>query len=152
MPQLSLHTPVGALTVSEEAGRVLSIDWGWGRDQTRSAVLVEAKAQLDAYFDGHLTEFDLPLDPGGTPFQRRVWEAISQIPFGQTQAYGIVAGRTGGSARAVGQANARNRLPILVPCHRVVGSVGLGGYSGGDGITVKEFLLSHERRFAQRAN
>ncbi len=148
MPQLSLRTPIGALTISEEDDHVISVDWGWGRDQTRSLLLVEAKAQIDAYLDGELTAFDLPLNPGGTPYQRRVWQAIMTIPFGRTQAYGSIARSVGGSPRAVGQANARNRLPILIPCHRVVGSSGVGGYSGGEGVTVKEFLLSHERRFA----
>jgi methylated-DNA-[protein]-cysteine S-methyltransferase len=147
VPQLSVHSPVGALTVSEESGRIVAVDWGWGRDQTASALLLDAREQLHAYFDGRLRRFELPLDPGGTAYQRRVWDEVASIPFGGTAAYGIVAAKVGGSARAIGQANARNRLPILIPCHRVVGTGGIGGYSGGDGVEIKRYLLGHERRF-----
>lgn len=151
VPQLSVHTPVGSLTISEEDDHVVSIDWGWGRDQERSALLLEARNQINAYLDGRLARFDLPLALAGTPYQQLVWTAVASIPFGRTAPYGVVAAQIGGSARSVGQANARNRLPILIPCHRVVAASGLGGYSGGSGLEVKHYLIEHERRFAHAA-
>ena len=146
MPQLSLHTPIGDLTISEEAAEIVAIDWGWGRDQTETPLLLEARKQLHAYFDGELTEFTLPLAWSGTSYQNRVWQALREIPYGQTRSYRQVAAQVGGSARSVGGANAANRIPILIPCHRVLGTTGLGGYSGGDGLATKRFLLQLESR------
>ena len=146
MPQLSLHSPIGDLTVSEEAGRIVSVDWGWGCEQTETALLREARTQLFAYLDGALTEFSLPLDPRGTAYQRRVWEALTRIPYGTTRTYAEIAADAGGAPRAVGHANATNPIPIFVPCHRVVATKGLGGYSGGDGLGTKRWLLDLERQ------
>jgi len=152
VPQLSLHSPIGDLTVSEEAGRIVALDWGWGRDQTPTPLLERARAQLFAYFDGDLPDcsFDLPLMPAGTPYRLRVWAALCAIPPGETRAYGAIAAVAGGSARAVGGANRANPIPILIPCHRVVASGGLGGYSGGDGLATKTWLLDLERRGSAR--
>ncbi len=144
MPQLSLHSPLGDLTVSEQDGRIVALDWGWGRDQTPTPLLARARDLLDAYFDGPVTEFDLPLAPAGTPYQRRVWQALCAIPYGQTRSYGALAGLVGGSPRAIGMASAANPIPILIPCHRVVAAGGLGGYSGGDGPATKRALLDLE--------
>lgn len=144
MPQLSLHSPIGDLTVSEENGAIVAVDWGWGRDQTESPLLRRAVAQLDAYFDGALDPFDLPLDPPGSAYRRRVWQALRDIPFGQTRTYADIAAIAGGVARSVGQANGDNPIPIFIPCHRVVASAGLGGYSGGDGLDTKRYLLALE--------
>lgn len=111
-----------------------------------AAPFAETKRQLAAYFAGTLTEFDLPLAPSGTPFQRRVWEALRAIPYGETISYAELAGLVGapGAARAVGAANGRNPISIVVPCHRVVGSGGaLTGYSGG--LDRKAALLEFER-------
>jgi len=105
--------------------------------------------QLDGYFCGNLTRFDLPLDPVGTEFQLKVWRALSRIPYGETRAYGQIASAVGqpGAARAVGLANNRNPLPIIVPCHRVIGADGsLTGYGGG--LPRKRKLLDLEARFA----
>lgn len=146
LPQLSLHTPLGDLTVSEEGGAIVAIDWGWGRDQTETALLCRARAQLEAYFDGTSTRFDLPLAPAGTPYRRRVWAALCEIPPGATRTYGEIARVAGGSARSVGQANGANPIPVIIPCHRVVAGSGLGGYSGGDGLDTKRFLLQLEAR------
>lgn len=151
MPQLSLHTPLGALTISEEGGAVVAVDWGWGRDQAETPLLLRAREQVQEYFDGERTCFDLPLAPGGTPYRQRIWAALQAIPYGETRTYLDIAGSTGGVARSVGQANGENPLPILIPCHRVVASRGLGGYSGGDGIETKRFLLDHEARIRARA-
>ena len=145
MPQLSLHSPVGDITVSEEGGAIVALDWGWGRDQDRTALLVEAVAQVHRYFDGRLRRFELPLHPAGTAYRRRVWDAAGRIPWGRTATYAELAAEAGGGARAVGTAMATNPLPILVPCHRVVASSGLGGYSGGDGLATKRALLRLEQ-------
>ena len=146
MPQLSLHTPIGDLTVSEADGAIVSLDWGWGRDQVETPVLTRARAQLHAYFDGELSVFDLPLAPAGTPYRRRVWQALRDIPYGATRSYGDIAAVAGGSARSVGQANGGNPIPIIIPCHRVVAAGHLGGYSGGEGLTTKRYLLALETR------
>ena len=117
---------------------------GWRRDD---GALAAVRAQLAGYFAGDRTEFDLPLVPDGTPFQLRVWEALKQIPYGETRCYGDLAKQLGraGAARAVGAANGRNPISIVVPCHRVVGAGGaLTGYAGG--VVVKRTLLDHERR------
>lgn len=151
MPQLSFHSPLGALTLSEEAGAIVAVDWGFGRDQTPTTLLRRARDQMIAYFDGALRQFDLPLAPGGTPFRKRVWQALLEIPYGGTASYGALVARVGGSARAIGGANGANPLPILIPCHRVVGSTGLGGYSGGDGLSTKRWLLALEQEWASAA-
>lgn len=144
MPQLSLHTPAGPLTVSEEDGAIVALDWGWGRDQTPTALLERARDQLHAYFDGAPVVFDLPLAPLGTAYRQRVWAALCRIPRGETRSYRDIAREAGGSARSVGGANGANPIPILIPCHRVVAAAGLGGYSGGDGIATKRLLLDLE--------
>ncbi len=145
VPQLSLHTPLGSLTVSEEDGRIVALDWGWGRDQTGTAVLCRARELLHAYFDAEAVSFDdLPLAPAGSPYRLRVWQALRGIPPGQTRTYGEIARIAGGSARSVGGANAANPIPILIPCHRVVASAGLGGYSGAGGLATKRALLALE--------
>jgi methylated-DNA-[protein]-cysteine S-methyltransferase len=142
--QLSLHSPVGDLTISEDGGAVVSIDWGWVEQQSETPLLIEARRQLNAYFDGTLHRFDLAIAPAGTLYQRRVWGALCAIPPGRTRTYADIAREVGGSPRAVGGANGRNPIPIIIPCHRVVAVAGLGGYSGGDGLATKRFLLSLE--------
>ena len=144
MPQLSLHSPVGDITVAEEDGALVSVDWGWVEKQAETPLLKRARDQLNEYFDGQRQSFDLPLAPAGTNYQRRVWAALSQIPFGTTKTYAEIAANAGGSPRSVGQANGRNPLPLLIPCHRVVATQGLGGYSGGEGIDTKIWLLARE--------
>src|SRR5262249_31221022 len=111
--------------------------------------LADVRAQLAAYFAGELTLFDLPLAPHGSAFQLGVWEQLRRIPYGETISYGELARRIGdqSAARAVGAANGQNPLPIIVPCHRVIGADGsLTGFGGG--IATKKFLLEHEQRFA----
>ncbi len=151
MPQLSLHTPVGDITVSEEDGRIVALDWGWGRDQAETPLLLRARAQLDAYFDGEPIIFDLPLAPAGTPYRQAVWAELRRIPLGATRSYADIARAAGGGPRSVGGANAANPIPILIPCHRVVASDGIGGYSGGDGLDTKRALLRLESHALQRA-
>ena len=156
MPQLSLHTPVGDLSLCEEQGHIVAIDWGWGRDQEETPLLCHLRDQLDAYFDGDAITFDdIPLAPSGTDYRRRVWVALRTIPPGETRTYGQIARLCGGSARSVGGANGANPIPIVIPCHRVVAGNGPGGYSGGEGLPTKRFLLTLETRtrplFAQPA-
>ena len=146
--QLSLHTPVGDISVSEEDGAIVAVDWGWGSQQSETSLLRRAREQLQAYFDNELTEFALPLAPAGTAYQQRVWQALCAIPYGATRSYLDIARTAGGSPRSVGQANGNNPIPIIIPCHRVVASAGPGGYSGGDGLPTKFFLLALERRGA----
>ncbi len=146
LPQLSLHSPIGDITVSEDAGGIVAVDWGWGRDQGDTPLLRRACDQLHAYFDGELSEFDLPLAPSGTPYQRKVWQALCAISYGETRSYIDIAQVAGGSARSVGQANGCNPIPIIIPCHRVVATTHLGGYSGGKGLATKRYLLALEAR------
>jgi methylated-DNA-[protein]-cysteine S-methyltransferase len=110
------------------------------------AAVRQAVEQVDAYFAGTLVDFSLPLDPAGTPFQRQVWTALADIAYGETESYGQLAARIGNprACRAVGLANGRNPIPLVLPCHRVIGANGsLTGYGGG--LTLKQQLLDHER-------
>lgn len=152
---LEIDSPVGPLRLAADAAGLRRIDFlpaagqpaapaGWVRSAT---ALLPVAAQLEAYFDGSLRAFSLPLAPEGTPFQQRVWSGLCEIPYGETISYGQLAARLGNpkACRAVGLANGRNPLPIVVPCHRVIGQNGsLVGYGGG--LPIKEKLLALERR------
>ena len=141
MASRAVETPIGKLgLVGSEAG-LSSVRWSAaGLDLGGDCVVLdEAAAQLDAYFAGELTSFDVPLDLDGTEFQRHCWLALATIPYGQTVSYGEQARRIGlgpDSARAVGAANGQNPLPVVLPCHRVIGF--------GGGLPLKRFLLEHE--------
>jgi methylated-DNA-[protein]-cysteine S-methyltransferase len=149
----SMSSPVGTLTLAGKDGRLMHLRMvdqtyepsrdGWEPDD---GVFSEAVEQLGAYFAGERTEFDLELDLVGTDFQRRVWEALLTIPYGETRSYGEIAKQIGapGAFRAVGLANGHNPIGIIVPCHRVIGSNGsLTGYGGG--IDRKRALLELEK-------
>ncbi len=146
MAHVSMNTPVGALTIFEDEGSIVVIEWGRAAAPVSSPLVLEAKRQLDAYFDGRTKEFDLPVAPRGTPFQQAVWALMSAIPFGATRTYGDLARRLGTAPRPIGGACGRNPIPIVIPCHRVVGSGSwpLGGYSGGEGVPTKLALLRLE--------
>jgi methylated-DNA-[protein]-cysteine S-methyltransferase len=146
LPQLSLHTSIGDLSIAEENGAIVSLDWGWGRDQSATRLLARARDQLYAYFDGSLTRFDLPLNPAGTPYRTRVFSALMAIPYGATRSYAEIARQAGGGPRSVGQAVGANPIPIIIPCHRVLATTGIGGYSGGEGLPTKRALLALEAR------
>jgi methylated-DNA-[protein]-cysteine S-methyltransferase len=143
LPQLSLHSPIGDLTVSEEDGEIVALDWDWGRDQTPTPLLLRAKTALLDYFDGAPLRA-LPLNPRGSAYRQRVWQTLREIPAGETRSYIEIARIAGGCARSVGGANAANPIAIFIPCHRVVGANSLGGYSGGDGLMTKQRLLALE--------
>ncbi len=148
MPRAVVDSPIGplGLIASEDALEAVLFDGGRISPEGSSPVLAEAGRQLEAYFAGELVEFDLPLGLHGTDFNRRCWLALATIPYGQTVSYGEQARRLGlgnESARAVGAANGRNPLPVVLPCHRVIGADGsLTGFGGG--LHVKRFLLEHE--------
>jgi len=154
MAHVCINSQFGSLSLFEDAGALVVLEWGrapievgegGGDPEEVSTLLAEAKDQLSAFFQGRLREFDLPLKPQGTDFQMRVWVALQKIPYGHTKIYGEVASELASGARAVGAACGRNPLPILIPCHRVVGAAGgLGGYTGGDGIETKRALLRLE--------
>ena len=147
MPQLFLLTNLGDLTISEDDGAIVALDWGRGRDQAETPLLRRARDQLQDYFDGKRLTFDLPLAPHGSAFQKRVWAALCAIPPGETRSYADIARAIGSAPRAVGGANGANPIPIVIPCHRVVAADGsLGGYSGGEGPATKRFLLDLESR------
>ncbi|OYV35979.1 MAG: cysteine methyltransferase [Rhodospirillales bacterium 20-64-7] len=146
MPALSMHSPVGDLTLFAEQEAIVAVEWGWGSGpQEATALLRRTKAALEAYFDGAPLPEDLPLDPAGSPYRLKVWAALRAIPPGQTRTYREIAAIAGGSARSVGGANAANPIPILIPCHRVLASSGIGGYSGGAGLATKRALLALEQ-------
>lgn len=139
-----MHTPVGDITVFAEDGAIVSLDWGWVPYQDTEPVLERAREQLEAYFDGELTAFDLRLAPAGTAYRQAVWRALCEIPYGATCSYLDLARKVGGSPRSVGQANGHNPIPLIIPCHRVVATTHIGGYSGGDGLSTKRWLLDLE--------
>ena len=148
MPRAVIETPIGplGLVASGSALQAVLFDGRSVRAEGESTVLDEAARQLQAYFEGWLVEFDLPLELHGTEFQRQCWLALATIPYGQTVSYGEQARRLGlggDKARAVGAANGANPLPIVLPCHRVMGADGsLTGFGGG--LHVKRFLLELE--------
>ena len=150
-----IDTPIGRLTLVAADGALEEIRFPNGSqvvaddgpDDPTDPVLADAARQLGEYFDGGRRSFDLPLRPVGTAFQVAAWRGLTAIPFGETVSYGEQARRLGhaGKARAVGAANGRNPLPIVMPCHRVIGSDGsLVGFGGG--LETKSWLLHHERR------
>jgi methylated-DNA-[protein]-cysteine S-methyltransferase len=157
--QACLETPIGPLRVVSDGVSILSVDFVERPPRAhrpapeaaeRPAVLDACLDQLGAYFRGERTSFDVPLGLEGTPFERRVWAALLRVPYGRTTTYGALAAALGNprAGRAVGGANHRNPVSIIVPCHRVVGgSGGLVGYGGG--LWRKEWLLRHEREHAR---
>ena len=148
MHECIMSTPVGNLLIgADDTGLTVVKRTDRPLSPPDTPLLTEAVYQLRAYFDGTLTEFSLPLHMDGTAFQLRCWEALTAIPYGETISYGEQARRIGQprAARAVGGANHRNPISIVVPCHRVIGASGaLTGY--GSGIDMKEWLLTHERK------
>ena len=144
MRHRSIHTRFGDLTLREEDGAIVSLDWRHSDRQDTSDLLEEAAAQLAAYAAGTRETFDLPLCVRGTDFQRDVCAAIAAIPFGYTRTYGEIARDLGVPAQAVGQACGGNPIPIIIPCHRVMGAKGLTGFSGRGGVETKVALLRHE--------
>lgn len=162
-----MKTPLGSLALSEQAGSIIGIHFGElpvagvsdlngitaGTFTARkTALLREAEKQLNAYFAGKLQQFDLPLNPMGTPFRQKAWKALQEIPYGMTVSYSEQAKQLGGQnyTRAVGQANHHNPIGIIIPCHRVIGKSGkLVGFASG--LDNKAWLLDMEKRHRQPA-
>jgi methylated-DNA-[protein]-cysteine S-methyltransferase len=146
MPSRAVDTPIGTLGIVGSDDGLSRVLWSAkGLPEDSCAVLDDAAAQLDAYFAGELERFDVPLAVHGTDFQKRVWDELVRIPFGETISYSELARRLGDPklVRAVGLANGRNPIAIIQPCHRVIGADGsLTGY--GWGVDRKEWLLRHE--------
>jgi methylated-DNA-[protein]-cysteine S-methyltransferase len=145
---ISFDSPIGAITVEASNEKITRLTIGQrSPDLGSSKTLVEAKKQLTAYFAGKLTKFDLPVDLHGTDFQKAVWKQIAKISFGKTLSYADIAGKLGKplASRAVGGAVGSNPVPLIVGCHRVLGASGkITGYSGGDGLPTKRWLLNLE--------
>ena len=142
------ETPLGRLGVVEEDGFIVRLLWDHEPRTASTPLLIEAIRQLRAYFEGTLSTFDLPLAPTGGAFQRRVCDAMSAIPFGETRTYGELAAELGTSPQPLGNACGANPIPILIPCHRVVAANGLGGFSGKGGVHMKARLLRHENAYS----
>ena len=145
MSTRAIKTPIGPLTLEADENAVTAIRFSAGGAQDASPLLDAAEAQLREYFAGARRTFDLPLAPRGTAFQQRVWTASRTIPYGETRTYGELAAAidSPNASRAVGMANHRNPIPIIIPCHRVIGANGtLTGYAGG--LEIKRRLLALE--------
>jgi methylated-DNA-[protein]-cysteine S-methyltransferase len=144
---LTIDGPLGPITVRERDGGIATIKIGAGGVQRPTPLLRAAAAQIAEYFAGTRTDFDLPLAPPSSPLQARMRDAMTAIPYGETRSYGELAVLLGSNPRAIGQACGSNPIPIVVPCHRVLAAGGrIGGFSAGDGVATKRWLLGHESR------
>ncbi|MCH2075910.1 MAG: methylated-DNA--[protein]-cysteine S-methyltransferase [Rhodobacteraceae bacterium] len=143
---VGIESPLGPLQLWAEDGQITGLDWQEGPELTDQTpkVLHDAALQLSAYFRGELTAFDLPMRLGPGDFQAIFQNALLNIPYGETRTYGDLAKEIGVSAQAAGQACGANRIPTLVPCHRVLGASSLGGFSGAGGVETKVELLKLE--------
>lgn len=152
------ETAIGMLGVAEN-GKALTDLFFENSAPPKDAVinetnlLKEARKQLESYFNGKIKHFDLPLEVQGTDFQKSVWKALQEIPYGETRSYGDIAKRIGNgkASRAVGMANHNNPIAIIIPCHRVIGANGkLVGFGGG--LDIKEYLLNLEKKYSEDEN
>ena len=145
----SVDTPIGPITLIAQGDKIVRVELGkTARAEGSSKVLTEAKKQLADYFSGKLERFSVPVEATGTEFQKSVWKEIAKIGFGRKLSYGEIAAKIGNPAasRAVGAAVGSNPTPLLVGCHRVLGSTGkITGFTGGKGIKTKAWLLDHEQ-------
>lgn len=144
MLEKTIETQFGSLVLCEEDAAITRVRWGRADEEGDSDLLAEAARQLRAYDAGELRRFDLPLRVTGTDFQRAVCAAIQAIPCGETVTYGEIARELGAMPQAVGQACGANPIPVIIPCHRVMGAKGLTGFSGAGGVETKVALLRHE--------
>ena len=144
MGMIAVDTQFGTLGIVEADGAIARVVWDGVDDGPPTALLRKAAAQMRAYDAGDLRRFDLPLRVSGSEMQRAVCAAIGAIPFGETRTYGEIAGELGFSAQSVGQACGGNPIPVIIPCHRVMGAKGLTGFSGKGGVETKVALLRHE--------
>jgi len=137
-----LKTPIGTISIVGHNGFSSSLVWG----ESDKAHVTAAENQLQDYFNKNIQQFDLNIELEGTDYQKKVWDEVAKIPYGCTKTYSEIAAVIGSGPRAVGNAVGANPLPIIIPCHRVVGKNGhFGGYSGKGGIQTKQFLLELEQ-------
>ena len=143
--RITVKSPLGPLTIIELHGKIAALDYGLDGRDSPTPLLREAGRQLKAYLDGSLKIFDLPLAPAGTTFQQSVWKGMRRIPYGRTCSYADLARELDSGPRAIGGACARNPIPIIIPCHRVLASGHrIGGYGSPGGLDTKRFLLQLE--------
>ena len=148
----TVETPIGYLELTTNQDYLLSVEFITSFNQSsvyQPDILKESVSQIDEYFKGLRKEFNLNLQPAGTDFQNKVWEQVKKVPFGKTVSYLEIARQTGSknNTRAVGLANGKNPIPIIIPCHRVIGVNGkLTGYAGG--LEKKRWLLQHEQNYS----
>ena len=148
MNTCTVDTAMGPLGLVEDNGHITKLLWHAADSEDRTPVLVTAAEQLKAYFDGDLEKFDLPLAPTGTDVQKPLYDARLAIPKGETRTYRDIANDLDVPAQPVGQACGSNPIPIIIPCHRVVGGHGLGGFSGCGGVETKVKLLQLEGAYS----
>ena len=142
--KISFVSLLGSITIFEEGGKIISLLFSYSEHSDSSPLLEKAKEEIEEYFQGKRKTFDLPLDAKGTEFQKRVWKELLDIRYGETLSYGEIGDRIGTKAyRAIGNACGKNPIPILIPCHRVVGKDNIGGFSLG--LDLKRKLLDIER-------
>ncbi len=147
MPIRSIKTPLGWVSLTEQDDAITALNWEKSSDDD-TPLLIEAERQLTAYFVHELRQFDLPLKPGGGDFQQSVNKAMREIPYGETRQYGDIAKELSAMPQPVGNACGGNTIAIIIPCHRVVGASGLGGFSAPGGIETKVSLLKHEGAYS----
>ena len=148
MPYRTIDSPFGPLTIEAKDGAIIALEWRRTEEQSDDLLLVDAAQQLSEYVAGARQSFDLPLAPEGGPLQQAVMQEMRAIPFGETRSYGDIAKAVGAPAQAIGQACGANPIPVIIPCHRVTGSDGLGGFSGLGGVETKVALLRHEGAYS----
>lgn len=142
--KISFVSLLGPITIFEEGGKIISLLFSYSEHSDSSPLIEKAKEEIEEYFQGKRKTFDLPLDAKGTEFQKRVWKELLDIRYGETLSYGEIGDRIGTKAyRAIGNACGKNPIPILIPCHRVVGKDNIGGFSLG--LDLKRKLLDIER-------
>lgn len=146
-----IKTPIGGLGILTEKNNLIRIDFLCNDFQpkiTKDLFCKQVIEQLRDYFSGKQNNFDLMMETTGTPFQHRVWQALQKIPFGKTLSYGELASKLNTSARAIGNACRANPIPVIIPCHRIVGANSMGGFAGarkGELCDMKQWLLQHEK-------
>ncbi|MHA3915262.1 methylated-DNA--[protein]-cysteine S-methyltransferase [Halovulum sp. GXIMD14793] len=140
----TIPSPFGRLGIAATETNITALHWNAQASGPDTPLLAEARAQMQAYLSGTLTRFDLPLDPSGTAFEKQVYAAMLAIPLGQTRTYGDLARDLSVTPQAIGQACGANPIPIIIPCHRITATGGLGGFSGAGGVEQKVALLKHE--------
>ena len=143
--RISFFTTIGPITIEEEGGSITSLLFSFSETSDYSPLLEKAKKEVEEYIRGERKEFDLPLSPKGTPFQKKVWRELINIQYGEKVSYGEIGERIGSKAyRAIGNACGKNPIPLIIPCHRVTGTNGsLTGYGGGIARKVKLLELEH---------